>query len=461
MKNVAVVVGGSIGGLLAGLVLAKVCDEVVLIERGELSDTPAPRPGVPQGMHAHGLLAGGLAALEELLPGLCRELEQQGCPTGDNLRDGAWVFAGRRLALGDSGVQSMTMARPVLEHAIRRRVAEVPNLRIRAGTRVNGLRYEAGRVTGVRVTPNLGGAEEDLAADLVVDASGRYSQLPEWLAALGLAPPRIEEVALETHYVSRIYSRRPHHIDGGMALVVVSDPASPRGGIALALDEQRWIVSQYAMGGQHPPQDHAGFVGFARTLASQALAEILEDAEPLGEARTLRFPSSIRRHYDKMRDFPKGLLVCADALSSFNPTFGQGITVAAKQALVLRDLCTRVPLAELGKIFLSRTAPIVDIAWNASVGRTFLYPGVVGRPTLQMRIANAYLPRVVARAHEDAQVATALLKVMHFLAPPNSLFAPWILSRVLLAPSKREKRAAVPLAAIAGPASSPSRLMSR
>ena len=175
----------------------------------------------------------------------------------------------------------------------------------------------------------------------------------------------------------------------------------------------------------------------------------------------MRFPSSIRRHYDKMRDFPKGLLVCADALSSFNPTFGQGITVAAKQALVLRDLCTRVPLAELGKVFLRRTASIVDVAWNASVGRTFLYPGVIGRPTLQMRIANAYLPRVVARAHEDVEVATALLKVMHFLAPPTSLFAPWILWRVLLARSKRQKRAAAPLAAIAGPASSPSRLMSR
>jgi 2-polyprenyl-6-methoxyphenol hydroxylase-like FAD-dependent oxidoreductase len=451
MTDAAVVVGGSIGGLLAAMVLAEVCDEVVLVERGELADTPAPRVGVPQGMHAHGLLAGGLAALEELLPGLCRELEQLGCPTGDNLRDAAWVFSGRRLALGHSGVHGMTLARPLLEHAIRRRVAERPNLRIRTGVRVNGLLCEAGRIAGVRIAPALGGAEERLTADLVVDASGRHSHLPEWLAALGLAPPRIEEVALETHYASRIYSRRPHHLNGGIALIVVSDPASPRGGIALALDEQRWLVSQYAMGGERPPQDHASFVGFARTLASSALAEILEDSEPMGETRTLRFPSSIRRHYDKMRDFPKGLLVCGDALSSFNPTFGQGITVAAKQALALRDLCKRVTLAELGKVFLRRAAPIVDIAWNASVGRTFLYPGVVGRPTLNMQIANAYLPRVVAMAHDDPQLATALLKVMHFLSPPTSLFAPWVMLRVL-ARSKRENGADFPLAGIREPA---------
>jgi 2-polyprenyl-6-methoxyphenol hydroxylase-like FAD-dependent oxidoreductase len=459
MADVAVVVGGSIAGLLAGLVLAEVCDEVVLVERGELSDTPTPRAGVPQGMHAHGLLAGGLAALEQLLPGLCRELQQRGCPTGDNLRDAAWVFAGRRLALGDSGVPGMTVARPVLEQAIRRRVTELPNLSIRTCTKVKGLLYDASRVMGVRLAPALGGAEEELTADVVVDASGRHSQLPEWLAALGLAVPRIEEMALETHYASRIYSRRPHHLNGGIALLVVSDPASPRGGIALALDEQRWIVSQYAMAGERPPQDHAGFVGFARTLASSALAEILEDAEPLGATRTLRFPSSVRRHYDELRDFPKGLLVCGDALSSFNPTFGQGITVAAKQALLLRDLCTRVALAELGQVFLSRAAPIVDIAWNASVGRTFLYPGVIGRPTLKMRLANAYLPRVVARAHEDVAVATALLKVMHFLAPPASLFAPGLMLRVL-APSKRNEGAAVPPAGLAQPAP-PVRLISR
>jgi hypothetical protein len=220
-------------------------------------------------------------------------------------------------------------------------------------------------------------------------------------------------------------------------LAVVSDPKIPRGGVALASDHQRWIVSQYALGGERPPQDHAGFVRFARTLASPALAEILEDSEPLSETRTLRFPSSIRRQYENMRDFPKGLLACADALASFNPTFGQGITVAAKQAVLLRELCTRVPLPELGKVFLQSAAPLVDVAWNAAAGRSFLYPGVVGRPTLKMRIANAYLPRVIARAHDDVEVATAFLEVLHFLTPPDRLFAPGMMLRVLV--GKRPK----------------------
>jgi 2-polyprenyl-6-methoxyphenol hydroxylase-like FAD-dependent oxidoreductase len=421
------------------LALAGVCERVLLVERGQLPATPVPRAGVPQGLHAHGLLAGGLAALEELLPGIGRELERAGCPTGDNLRDAAWIFSGRRLALGDSGVPGMTMARPVLEAAIRRRVTRLPNLRLRTGTRVTGLLYDSGRVTGVRIA-SATGVEEKLEADLVVDASGRHSELPNWLTALGLPAPRIESIALETRYASRIYARRPRHLNGGIALAVVSDPAVPRGGVALALDEQRWIVSLYALGGGRPPQDQAGFVEFARTLASPALAEILADSEPLSETRILRFPSSLRRHYEELRDFPNGLLVCADALASFNPTFGQGITVAAKQALLLRELCGRLPLDAFGASFLRRAALIVDVAWNASAGRLFLYPGVVGRPTLKMRIANAYLPRIVSSAHEDVAVATALLEVLHFVAPPRRLFAPRVLLRILaqiVAASKR------------------------
>jgi 2-polyprenyl-6-methoxyphenol hydroxylase-like FAD-dependent oxidoreductase len=432
----AVVVGASIGGLLVGLVLAEVCDHVLLVERAELPETPVPRAGVPQGLHAHGLLAGGLAALEQLLPGLFRELEHEGCPTGDNLRDAAWIFSGRRLAIGDSGVLGMTVARPLLEHAIRRRVARLPNLHIRAGTRVTGLLYEAGRVKGLRVTP-APGFEEKLRADLVVDASGRHSELPEWLSELGLATPRIEEITLPTQYASRTYARHPHQLNGGIALAVVSDPKVPRGGVALALDQKRWIVSLYALGGERPAQDQAGFVQFARTLANPSLAEILEESEPLSETRSLRFPSSIRRHYDTLRDFPKGLLVCADAFASFNPTFGQGVTVAAKQALLLRDLCARLPLGELCKAFLRRAAPIVDVAWGISAGRSFLYPGVVGRQTLKMRIANAYLPRVIARAHEDAKVAAAFLEVLHFLAPPSRLFAPGMVLSVLAGKRRR------------------------
>jgi len=326
----------------------------------------------------------------------------------------------------------MTVARPLLENTIRDRVRRLPNVRIRTNVRCLGLVATPTRITGVRAA--IDGVEQELAGDVVVDASGRHSKLPDWLAALGFPVPPVDELALETHYVTRIYSRRPQHLSGGIALVVVSDPETPRGGIALALDERRWIVSQYSMDGARPPRDHAAFVEFSRTLPGSQLTEILTDAQPLGEAATLRFPSSLRRRYERLRRFPDGLLALGDAIASFNPTFGQGITVAAKQALLLREIGARAAQHGAGSDFLHRAARITDIAWDACVGRLFWYPGVVPRPTLKMRLAHRYLPRVVARGHEDVVVATALLEVMQFLAPPASLFGWPVLRRVLARP---------------------------
>jgi 2-polyprenyl-6-methoxyphenol hydroxylase-like FAD-dependent oxidoreductase len=432
MAHTALVIGGSIAGLLAARALADSFDDVLVLERGELPDEPSPRPGAPQGAHAHGLLAGGLQALEGLLPGLTDDLIRSGCPTGDNLRDAAWIFAGRRLAIGESGVRGMTLARPLLEHTLRDRVRRLPNVRLRTNVRCLGLLAAQTRITGVRAA--IDGVEQKLTGDLVVDASGRQSKLADWLAAIGFPAPPLDEVALETHYVTRVYSREPHHLAGGIAVVVVSDPGTPRGGIALALDDRRWIVSQYSLGGARPPRDHAGFVEFSRTLGGPQLTEILIDAQPLGEPATLRFPSSIRRRYERLRRLPDNLIALGDAIASFNPTFGQGITVAAKQALLLRELGARVTRHGAGRDFLRRAARVTDVAWDTSVGRLFWYPGVVPRPTLTMRLAHRYLPRVVARGHEDVVVATSLLRVMQFLAPPASLFEWPVLSRVLARP---------------------------
>jgi len=428
MAKTALVVGGSIAGLLAARALADAFDDVLVLERGELPDNPQPRPGAPQGAHAHGLLAGGLHALEELLPGLTEQLMLNGCPAGDNLRDAAWVFGGRRLAIGDSGVRGMTLGRPLLERTIRDRVRQLPNVRVRTNVRCQGLLATQTRIAGVRAA--IDGVEQELAGDVVVDASGRSSQLPAWLVALGFPAPPVDELELETHYVTRIYSRRPEHLAGAIALVIVSDPETPRGGIALALDEQRWIVSQYSVGGARPPSDHAAFVQFSRTLPGSQLTEILSDAQPLGEPASLRFPSSIRRRYERLRRFPAGLFAIGDATASFNPTFAQGITVAAKQALLLRELGPRAALGGAGREFLARAARITDVAWNACVGRLLWYPGVVRRPTLKMRLAHRYLPRVIARGHDDVVVATALLEVMQFLAPPERLFGWRVLRRV-------------------------------
>jgi 2-polyprenyl-6-methoxyphenol hydroxylase-like FAD-dependent oxidoreductase len=435
----AIVLGASIAGLLAARALSDSFEEVLLIERAELPDEPAPRPTVPQGRHSHGLLAGGIDALERLLPGLVAELGAKGCQSGDNLRDVSWVFDGKRLAVGDSRVPGLAVARPLLEHAIRARVLGLRGVRIRTGGRAVGLMVSDGRVTGVRiVAPD--GTEHTVSANLVVDAMGRTSMLPEFLERAGYAVPRVEEVALETNYVSRTYTRTKAHASYGVGVLLISSPQVPRGGTAFAIEEGVWIVSQYGFGSVRPPLDTAGYQDFARSLAGPELARLLETSEPLDEPATMKFASSRRRRYEKLRRFPDGLFVCGDAIASFNPTFGQGITVAALQAERLVRMGPGVTEPGANRPFLRQASEIVDIAWNTAAGRSFTFEGVPGRPTVAMRLSNAYLPRVVARAHTDVTVATALMRAIHFLAPPSSLVAPAVLARVLFSRPAREAR---------------------
>ncbi|HVU00788.1 MAG TPA: FAD-dependent oxidoreductase [Polyangiaceae bacterium] len=435
----AVVLGASIAGLLAARALSRHFEEVLVLERAALPEGPVARSSVPQGPHAHGLLAGGMAAIERLLPGLVDELLVKGCQSGDNLRDVSWIFGGKRLAVGDSGVGGIAVARPVLEHAICERVLGLPGVRIRTSARVTGLAARAGRVTGVRMQ-TAGGGEETASADVIVDATGRTSRMPEFLVALGYGAPRVEEVELTTNYVSRTYARTEAHAAYGVGLLLVSSPEVPRGGIALAIDRRTWIVSQYGLNGVRPPLDPAGYLSFARSLAGPQLARLLETSEPTGDPATMKFVSSRRLHYEELDRLPDGLFVCGDALASFNPTFGQGITVAALEAERLESMGRDSAKPGENRRFFRRASEIVDVAWNAAAGRSFTYEGVHGKPTTRMRVSNAYLPRVVARALSDVTVATALLRTMHFLAPPSSLFSPSILAKVLLSPGQLGKR---------------------
>src|SRR3569832_112472 len=200
MTNKAVVIGGSIAGLLSACALAETFDDVLVLERGEFSEEAAVRTSVPQGAHAHGLLAGGLRALEALLPGLTEELIQHGCPTGDNLRDAAWVFGGQRLAIGDSGVRGMTLGRPLLEHVLRERVRALRNVRIQTNVRCGGLIAADARIVGVRESIDC--VDQQVAADLANKTTKHKTKQTTKQNQLGFAPPAVDEVEVETHYVT-------------------------------------------------------------------------------------------------------------------------------------------------------------------------------------------------------------------------------------------------------------------
>jgi 2-polyprenyl-6-methoxyphenol hydroxylase-like FAD-dependent oxidoreductase len=430
----AVVLGASMAGLAAARVLVDAYERVTVLERDALSANAAHRKGVPQSRHAHGLLAAGRVALEELFPGLTDELVANGALSGDLQADTRWSNQGLRLCPGTSGLQGIAVSRPLLEGCVRERVRALPNVRVVDRCDAAGLvpTSDGRRVGGVRVLRRAdGSAEEVLEADLVVDATGRSSRSPVWLEELGYPRPAQDEVRIGVAYASRIYRRRPDHLDGDRAVVVAATTARPRGAALLAMEGDRWMVTLNGYLGQRPPADPDGFLAFAAGLPVPDVFEVIRDAEPLGEVLPARYPASVRRHYERLHEFPDGYLVTGDAVCSFNPVYGQGMSVAALEALALRECLGAGPAAGLAKRFFTKVAHIVDIPWGIAVGADLRFPGIKGARTAKVRLVNAYLARFHLAAATDPILARAFLRVVNLMDRPEGLLRPAIALRVL------------------------------
>jgi 2-polyprenyl-6-methoxyphenol hydroxylase-like FAD-dependent oxidoreductase len=429
----AVVLGASMAGLLAARVLADAYAQVTVIDRDDLPQTPMHRRGIPHGRHIHGLLARGQQALEELFPGFTAELVAQGVPAGDLLANGRLYFSGHRLRQAHTGLMVLSASRPMLEGHVRARVRALPNVRFIDRCDVVGLATtpDGRRVTGARVLRRAdGSAEELLAADLVVDATGRGSRIPAWLEALGYPRPPKEQVRIGLGYATRIYRQRPGALGGDLAVLQAATPQHPRTGALQVLEGDRWLLTLAGILGDHPPTDPDGFLAFARSLQFPDLYETVRDAEPLDDPVSFRFPASVRHRYERLDRFPDGLLVVGDAVCSFNPVYGQGMSVAALEALTLRRHLQR-GIQPQPRRFLRDLARLVDVPWDMAAGGDLVFPGVPGRRTLKVRLVSAYLTRLHAAAAHDAHLATTFVRVAGLVAPPQSLLRPGIVVRVL------------------------------
>ena len=345
-----------------------------------------------------------------------------------------------------SGLIGLLMSRPFLEAFVRERVRAIPNIRIRHRQDVCGLMAspDNARVQGVLLPTQA------LPADLVVDASGRGSQSPQWLEAMGYPKPVEDRVTVGIAYATRYFRRSPDDLGGDTAIIVPSTLSGKRGGVALAQEGCRWTVTLLSHFGQSAPADLPGFIEFARTLAAPFIYEIVRRAEPLGEAALLKFPASVRRRYEKLDRFPEGYLVMGDAISSFNPIYGQGMTAAALQAVELRSTLAQ-GTARLALRFFARASKVIDTPWSMAVGNDLRMPETVGPRTFALKVVNAYLAKLHRAAHRDPAVALAFHRVGNLLAPPPSLMHPRIAARVLWG-NLRPRPRRLPLARVANAA---------
>jgi 2-polyprenyl-6-methoxyphenol hydroxylase-like FAD-dependent oxidoreductase len=429
----AVVLGGSIAGLLAARVLADAYEQVTVVDRDELVPGSKPRRGAPQDRHIHALLARGQQVLEQLFPGLTAELMRHGAPIGDVLGDARLLFGGHRLARTEAGLIALSASRPLLEDRIRARVRAVPEVTFAPPSDAVGLRCspDGRRITGVRLLRRAdASADEVIDAELVIDATGRGSRAPAWLQALGFGQPEVDRVRVDVGYVTRCYRLRPDSLDGDMACIHGPAPDRPRGGALARLEGDVWILTLFGLLGDHPPKDPDGFDAFARSLRFPDLHDAVGAAEPIDGPTAYRFQANVRRRYERMRQFPEGFLVMGDAICSFNPIYGQGMTVAALQALALRDHI-QPGVAPRSRRVLRALARAIDAPWQLAIGADLALPGVDGRRTPKLRMAGAYVTRLQAAAAHDPALARAFMRVTGLVDRPEAILRPAIALRVL------------------------------
>jgi 2-polyprenyl-6-methoxyphenol hydroxylase-like FAD-dependent oxidoreductase len=429
----ALVLGGSLAGLMAARVLTEHYETVTVVERDAAPHVGEHRHGVPHGRHTHGLLTRGQQIVEELFPGLTQEMIEGGAPIGDLLGHVRWTFNGHRLCQSGSGLTGLCVHRPVLEGRIRARVAALQNVALLESCDVVGLTADpAGHITGARLLRRADGSTaEELPADLVIDATGRGSRMPAWLDSLGYPKAKEERVRVRIGYATRLYRLPAQALGRDLAIIIGATVDSPRGGVLVRLNADVAMVTLIGRLGDDPPTDPDGFVAFARSHQFPDIYDAIVDAEPLDDPVSFRFPASVRRRYERLRRFPDRLLVTGDAACSFNPVYGQGMSVAALDALALRRELERGGVPRPRRFFAD-IARVIDVPWDIGVGADLAFPGVEGRRTVKTRLINRYIARLHAAATTDAVVAEAFMRVAALVDRPAQLFRPRVSGRVIL-----------------------------
>jgi 2-polyprenyl-6-methoxyphenol hydroxylase-like FAD-dependent oxidoreductase len=440
----AVVIGGSMAGLLAARVLAGHVERVTVVERDALPDAADQRKGVPQGRQLHVLLPRGRDILDRLFPGFSRELEAAGAVPIRVPADVPILTPAGWLDQRAPGWAALSASRPLFDVTARRRLRRLPGVTFLEGCEVTGLHpSEDGRaVDGVLVRRLDTGEATLLGADLVVDASGRGSRAPAWLTELGYPSPDRTEVDPDIAYATRVV-RIP---DGSTAdwkgvMLTSQPPDMPRTGYLIPIEGRQWMVAVMGAGGQHPPTDEEGYAAFLRSLRHPVIAEAVEQAEPVTPIRGHRGTVNRWWHFERLSRWPDRFMVLGDAVCAFNPVYGQGMSTAAVAAETL-DACLldqrrRQPAGRLDGMaarFQRQLARHNADPWSLSTGEDLRFPTTTGTPvTASTRAMHRYLDRVVLASTKDPRAADVYVHVLGMLTRPSAVFRPRVLAAALRA----------------------------
>jgi 2-polyprenyl-6-methoxyphenol hydroxylase-like FAD-dependent oxidoreductase len=417
-------------------------DQVTVFERDVLPDIAVLHKSVPQGNHLHALLQGGQQILSALYPGFTDELRDLGAVRWRLGLDLAFYFPdGKAFNLTgsmregrDVGIAAHSQSRALLEHVIRRRTVAISNVKLESGAAVHGLKTADQRVRGA--TCERDGTSYTLDADLVIDAGGRGSQAARWLAEMGFPKPSETTIGVDFAYTSTKFRKPADYHEEPLVLVGGSPPSHPSGGGLFLIENDVWHVSLAGRFGQYPPTDEAGFMAFAKTLPSPRLYELIHDTERLDDITHHRFPTSIQRHYERMPTFPEGFIIIGDAICSFNPVYGQGMSSAALQVAALQRLLDErgaqgSGLMGLASAFFPRAAEVISTPWTLAANFDFAYPQTRGERPPAMAEGARYFAALDALQVEDIVAQRTVLEVFQLVKPLSALWDEPLRDRVL------------------------------
>lgn len=425
----ALVIGASIAGLCAARVLSDFYDRVTVFERDDLPDGPLSRSAVPQDRHVHLLMARGAAEFEKLFPGLLDRMVTDGVPILENRPDcihfgAAGHVLGTNHTLRDE-FTAYVPSRPHLEWQIRRRVLEMPDVEFRHESVAEPTFDSAsGRVTGVRLA-----ADDTVAADLVVDATGRGTRLPVWLRQWGFEPPTEDTVDVGIDY-STHRVRIPEGLFEEKVVVAGASRSQPVGLGMLYYEDGIWGLTTFGTGRVPPPEDFAGMIALADKILPAKVAAALRDGEPVGDVARHKYPTSRWRRYDKLDRFPAGIIPLGDSVVSFNPTFGQGMTMTSIQASNLRAVLES-GTDDIAGALAQRTAKTTFPVWTMNaIGDQVLHNAPGPKPWWYRHIGSLF-DQFLGAAETDPVLAEWFLRRFSLLDSLYMVPSPRLVGRTV------------------------------
>jgi 2-polyprenyl-6-methoxyphenol hydroxylase-like FAD-dependent oxidoreductase len=432
----AIVIGAGIAGLAAARALSDSFAQVVILERDKLTRDAAPRSGVPQGKQPHALLVGGLRALADLFPQFVEQLVKSGAVAYDYTMARMEMGGFDPLPQRNLGIPIYSASRPLIEYVIRQEIERIHNVTLQEQSRVEALTLsDSGAINGARHSVP-GGAVHTVSADLIVDASGRGVPTLKLLDAIGCARPETSSIGINIDYSTAIFAKPKDAPSDWLLLATIANaPQERRGGIIMPIEGNRWMVTLSARHPQSPPPaTDAEFLAFAQGLRTRSLFDAVQNAERITPIVRHRFTGSVRVHWERLGTLPRGLLLLGDAACHFNPLFGQGMSAAAQQALVLRQLLNTAvgesdPLGWLQSIYFQKLAQVLDAPWSVAVA-DLIYPETTGTRPETFDRSMKFAAGLLRLAVRDPEIHKLMTEVQQLLKPPSAYNDPELHQRI-------------------------------